>query len=182
NSLRQFFRDRIRGDTDIHTFAPHVFDQALSVDLQFFGEIVESNFRGNCSHALLAFGQSGCFSSPPPSRSALQERLVILGVGGEQAHAPLRARSSHLAAISEASHCFSSFRLSFVAAASLGDDSRGISVSIVSASASDTVAVSATLAASRSATAVEVISGAGVTTSGRGSGPASSNTNSATDD
>jgi len=37
NFFREFFRDRIRGNTDVDTFAPHLFNQALGINLQLFG-------------------------------------------------------------------------------------------------------------------------------------------------
>jgi hypothetical protein len=50
--LGQLLRDGVGGHTHVDTFTTHLFDKSLGVELQFFGEIVNANFRGNC-HALL---------------------------------------------------------------------------------------------------------------------------------
>ena len=42
--LGQLFRDGVRGYGDVNTLAPHLFDEALRLHLQLFGEIVNPDF------------------------------------------------------------------------------------------------------------------------------------------
>jgi len=52
NLLRQLLRNRVGRHAHVYTFAPHFFNQALGIELEFFSEIVNSDLRGN-GHALL---------------------------------------------------------------------------------------------------------------------------------
>ena len=73
----------------------------------------------------------------------------------------MRAGCNYLAASSEASHCFSSLKLSSVAACSSGDDSRAELVPVAGDSSAAAATSSSSNAAARSATAREDKSGVG---------------------
>src|SRR5258708_18014914 len=162
-------RDRVGRHINIHTFTPHFFNQALGVDLKFFGEIVKTNFV-DCCHALLAasnrwFGISATF------RSALQG-AAAKARAGRPLCAKIRSGCECWAASLEASHCFSSFELS-IAATSFDS----ISELVCASPGEATVAASVSAAVSSSFSAASR-SPAGVISSGRRSRPASFRSNS----
>jgi hypothetical protein len=43
NLLRKLFGDRVRRHAHIHTFASHLFDEPLGVELKFFSQVVNTN-------------------------------------------------------------------------------------------------------------------------------------------
>jgi len=50
NTLGHFVRYRVRGHTDVYTFAPRILHDFLVVELKLFREVVDSYLLLTCRH------------------------------------------------------------------------------------------------------------------------------------